>query len=75
MELPPHTQSMLSRAALCLDFSSLSKIEECTTINCFSHHKKEKKALSPGIRRKRKLCCDRITPTRSINVIKSSALS
>eukprot|EP00957_Ditylum_brightwellii_P053976 4088363-Ditylum_brightwellii.AAC.1 len=63
MELPKHNQLMLSRTALCPDFRALSKIEEYTTINLFNHHKKEKKALSPGIRRKRRLWCNGITQT------------
>eukprot|EP00957_Ditylum_brightwellii_P182175 13879553-Ditylum_brightwellii.AAC.1 len=52
LELPPHTQSMLSRAALRLCFSSLSKVEEYTPISRFNHHNNKKKGLSPGIRGK-----------------------
>eukprot|EP00957_Ditylum_brightwellii_P189408 14416400-Ditylum_brightwellii.AAC.1 len=66
---------MLSSAAFCPNFSASSNIEEYATIGHFNHHKKEKKALSPVIRRKRRMCCNGVTQPCSIDVIKCSASS
>eukprot|EP00957_Ditylum_brightwellii_P180716 13767586-Ditylum_brightwellii.AAC.1 len=46
--------------------SALSQNEEYTPISHFNYHKREKKALSPGITRKRRLCCDRFVQISAV---------